>query len=62
MSLKEGRDLEHFESLMYLEEEGTVNDPGPYWVMRQPLKIDKENIEDIKTSRAWIHEFHKKNT
>ena len=41
MSLKEERDLEHFKSLMYLEEEGTVNDPGPYWVTRLGRLIKK---------------------
>ena len=29
MSLKEERDLEHFESLMYLDKEVTKEDPGP---------------------------------
>ena len=48
MSLKEDRELEHFESLMYLEEQGTAKDPGPYWVTRQPWKIDKENLVDNK--------------
>ena len=48
MSLKEERELEHFESLMYLKEQGTAKDPGPYWVTRQPWKIDKENLVDNK--------------
>ena len=30
MSLKEEKELEHFESLMYLEEQGPSKDPGPY--------------------------------
>ena len=48
MSLKEERDLEHFESLMHLDEKGTKEDPGPYWVTKQPWIVDKENLVDNK--------------
>ena len=44
MTLKEERDLEHFESLMYLEEKGTVNNPGPYRVMRQLWVVEKRKL------------------
>ena len=30
MSIKDEKDYEYFKSLMHLEEEGTVDDPGPY--------------------------------
>ena len=39
---------EHFKSLMYLEEQGTVTDPGPYWVTKQPWKVSKETLVDNK--------------
>ena len=48
MSLKEEKELEHFESLMYLEEQGTVMDPRPYWVTKQPWKVSKETLVDNK--------------
>ena len=44
----------HFESLMYLEEQGTVNNLGPYWVTRQPRRIDKENLVDNKPAVLGI--------
>ena len=50
MSLKEEKDLEYFESLMHMEEKGTKNDPGPYLVMKQPWKIDKDILEDKKSA------------
>ena len=59
MSLKEERDLEHFESLMYLEEKGTVNDPVPYQVMRQRWKIDREILEDNKSAVLGVRNSSK---
>ena len=50
MTLKEERDLEHFESLMYLDEKETEKDPSPYWVKRQPWVVDKENLVCNKPS------------
>ena len=46
MLLKDEKYLEHFESLMYLEEKRTVNDSGPYWVTRQSWVVEKENLID----------------
>ena len=46
MSLKEEKELEHFKSLMYLEEQGTATDPGPYWVTKQPWKVSMETLVD----------------
>ena len=48
MSLKEEKELEHFESLMYFKEQGTSKDPGPYWVTKQPWKVNKETLVDNK--------------
>ena len=33
---------------MFLEEQGKVTDPGPYWVTKQPWKVSKETLVDNK--------------
>ena len=48
MSIKDEKDYEYFKSLMHLEEEGTVDDPGPYWETLQPWIIDKKVLVDNK--------------
>ena len=36
MSIKDEREYEKFKSLMHLDEFGTEQDPGPYWVSNLP--------------------------
>ena len=31
MSIKDKKEYKQFKSLMYLDKEGTQDDPGPYW-------------------------------
>ena len=48
MSIKDERDYEHFKTLMYLDQEGSVNDPGPYWVSSLPWTLEKAVLIDNK--------------
>ena len=43
MSIKEEKDYEWFKSLMHLDEEGTAEDPDPYWVTEFPWVKDSWN-------------------
>ena len=50
MSLKTEKEYEHFKSLMVLDKNGTANDPGPYWVTKQPWIADKNNLIDNRVA------------
>ena len=44
MSLKNEREYDKFRANMYLDKEGTPNDPGPYWRTKYPWNIDKNEL------------------
>ena len=50
MSLKTEKEYEHFKSLMVLDKNGTADDPGPYWVTKQPWIADKNNLIDNRSA------------
>ena len=50
MSLKTEMEYDRFKSLMYLDQKGTPEDPGPYWVTRQPWIVDKTNLVNNKAA------------
>ena len=50
MSLKEEREYERFRSLMYLDVEGTVEDPGPYWRTNFPWTVEPRDLADNKAA------------
>ena len=46
MSLKDEREYEKFKSNLTYEEQGTQDDPGPYWRTSYPWNIDKRELVD----------------
>ena len=54
MSLKDERDYNLFKSNMRYDEEGTPDDPGPYWRVKYPWIKPKEELECNKP--AWCNE------
>ena len=50
MSLKEEREYERFRSLMFLDEQGTHDDPGPYWRTEFPWTIEPDDLVDNKAA------------
>ena len=46
MSLKEEKEYKKFCDNMYLDVEGTSDDPGPYWRTRYPWNIDRMELPD----------------
>ena len=61
MSLKEEREYDHFKSLMFLDEQGTHDDPGPYWRTEFPWTIEPDDLIDNKAAvTAVMHATEKK--
>ena len=54
MSIKEEREYESFKSLMYLDELGTEDDPGPYWRTEYPWTIEPEDLVDNKAAVSAV--------
>ena len=54
MSIKDEMDYEKFKSLMYLDSEGTVDDPGPYWRTGFPWTIEPKDMIDNKAVVAAV--------
>jgi hypothetical protein len=50
MSIKDERDYEKFKSLMHLDETGTEEDPGPYWVSTLPWTVEKSDLVNNKSA------------
>ena len=48
MSIKDEKEYEHFKTLMHLDQKGSVDDPGPYWVSSLPWILDKTELIDNK--------------
>ena len=48
MSIKDERDYTNVKNLMHLDQEGSANDPGPYWVSSLPWTLDKAELIDNK--------------
>ena len=46
ISIKEEKEYKRFKELMYLDVEGTSDDPGPYWRTKYPWVIPKTDLED----------------
>ena len=46
MTLKEEKEYQKFKDNMYLDVEGTEDDPGPYWRTSYPWLIPKTDLED----------------
>ena len=46
ISLKEEKEYKKFKENMYLDVEGTTDDPGPYWRTKYPWVIPKTDLED----------------
>ena len=46
MSIRDERLYEGFKKLMHLDSEGTVVDPGPYWVSKLPWTLDRNKLVD----------------
>ena len=54
MSQRNGREYEHFQSLMVLDKIGTKSDPGPYWVTKQLRIKDRDTMVDNKSAVLGI--------
>ena len=48
MSIKEEKEYKMFLDNMYLDTDGTSDDPGPYWRTKYPWKIPREELVDNK--------------
>jgi len=46
ISIKEEREYQKFRRNMFLDMDGTSDDPGPYWRTRYPWNIPKEDLVD----------------
>ena len=61
MSIKDELDYEKFKSLMYLDTDGTSEDPGPYWRTGFPWTIEPSDLIDNKAAVAAVmHATEKK--
>ena len=61
MSIKEEKQYEKFKSLMYLDEEGTLEDPGPYWRTKFPWKLNpNELVNNRPAVTAMMYATEKK--
>ena len=54
MSIREEKDYDRFKSLMFLDEVGTCEDPGPYWRTEFPWTIEPEDLIDNKAAVAAV--------
>lgn len=54
ISIHEEKEYERFRSLMYLDTEGTSDDPGPYWRTRFPWTVEPEDLIDNKAAVAAV--------
>ena len=61
MSIKDEKEYEKFKSLMYLDVEGTEEDPGPYWRTGFPWTIEPSDLVDNKAAvTAVMHTTERK--
>ena len=50
MSLKDEREYERFQSNLKYEEDGSMDDPGPYWRTSYPWNIDRHQLTNNKSA------------